>query len=143
MKFFIKSLPVVLVAFMFNCHKTETNNNSILAGTWTRSFTTYSGCKDAGNNTTVEHVCPVTDTSGSCDKYTYNSNGTFKIESSYSNGSNYTVNGTYSIHGNQATGTVNGYTNTVTFTVSADKKTLTTTYTDSSSGCLVTDIYNK
>lgn len=147
MKFFIKSLPVALIALMFNCHKSDSNNNALVVGTWSHKTSTGSGCTDANNNFVTIYGCPATD-SYSCDTYTFNANGTFSTTYSEYTGvdtapATFTESGTFSVHGNQMTATVAGQSGTGTIALSADKKTLTTTFKNTTTGCLITDVYTK
>lgn len=147
MKFFIKSLPVAIVTLMLNCSKSSPSP-SPLVGTWTKEKTTFSGCTNSAYNSTVIYACPAAPNNPhSCDQVTFNSNGTIEIASSYVDSNIYyniiTSQGTYSVKGTQLTETVTGKTTNITFTMSADKKRLSTTYIASTTGCTVTDVYSK
>ena len=146
MKFLVKSLPVALVTLMLNCSKSSPSPSPFV-GTWTKWTTTYSSCTYSANNLTVHYTCPPIPNSLSCEQVTFNSNGTVDIASTYIDGSSYyhvnTSQGTYSVQGNQLTETLSGKTTNITFDMSADKKTLTTTYKNNTIGCTVTETYSK
>lgn len=145
MKFFIKSLPIACIALMLNCSKSSPG--SPLVGTWTRIKTTYSSCTNPAYNSTTNYACPASSNNPlNCDQITFNSNGTVRIARSYVDSNIYyhieESLGTYSVQGTQLTETFPGYTADIDFTISADKKTLITTYINNS-GCTVTDFYGR
>jgi hypothetical protein len=146
MKFFVKSLPVALVALMLNCSKSSPSLSPLI-GTWTKTKTIHSGCTNSVYNNTVIYACPADPNNPlSCDQVTFNSNGTIDIVSSYVDSNIYyhidELQGTYSVNGTQLTETITGYTITFTFAMSADKKALNTTYKNTN-GCTVKDVYTK
>jgi hypothetical protein len=146
MKFFVKSLPVALVALMLNCSKSSPTPSPVV-GTWTKVKKINSDCTNSAHNSTVIYACPAAPNNPStCNQFTFNSNGTFEITSSYVDSNIYfhidKLQGTYSVNGNELWLTVAGMTGISTFAISADKKTFTTTYEDTI-GCTVTEVYTK
>jgi hypothetical protein len=151
MNFFIKTLSVALVALvslMVSCSKSSSENpNSAVAGTWTMTTSVKSGCTDPSYNNTETYGCPAT-AAASCLKLTFNTNGSLTVDDTWIDSfsgstSTDTGTGTFSISGTLLKATVYGSTTNFTYSLSADKKTLTLVTKNSSTGCTETDTLTK
>ncbi len=126
-------LLAVFTLFVFSC-KDDEEPLSPLVGTWTLTTEVYSNCDDPDWNGTDTYNCSAD--VDDCIKVTFTKDN--KLTISIGDGS-ISVNGTYSISGNQLTLIIFGDSLTGTFNVSGN--TLTFSYNDGD--CDVIETYTK
>jgi hypothetical protein len=88
----LKATTVSVFALIFLASCQDDENINPLLGTWTLKAITTQNCKDQSQNLTVTFGCE----GSTCNKYTFNADGTLKLEQFTNSGTTVTE-GTYTI----------------------------------------------